>query len=154
MLYQILCIISLTLIGCNDYTYIAHRLDLIDRPDHHWSVQTNSSNCLYLTSKQLLLFVFAWRSECQYSMAEKNHAAQWQTAVTAYFTSKQLLLFVFAWRSECQYSMAEENPAAQIQTAATAYLQVSSYCCLSLRGGQDASTRWQKRILQLKDKQQ
>ena len=64
----------------------------------------------------------------QYSMAEENHAAQRQTAVTAHFTSKQLLLFVF--------------------------VRVSSYCCLSLHGGQYASTRWQKRILQLNDKRQ
>ena len=46
-----------------------------------------------LTSKQLLLFVFALRSVCQYSMAEENHAAQRQAAVTAYLKSKQLLLF-------------------------------------------------------------
>ena len=76
----------------------------------------------YLRGKQLLLFVFARRSVCQYSMAEENPASQRQTAVTAYFLSEQLLLFVFARRSVCQYSMAEENPAAQRQTE-------SSYCC-------------------------
>ena len=37
--------------------------------------------------------------------------------------------------------------------AVTADFQVSSYCCLSLLGGQYASTRWQKRTLQCKDKQ-
>ena len=79
-------------------------------------------------------------------MAEENPAALRQAAVTAYLKSKQLLLFVFAWRSVCQYSMAEESPAAQRLTTVTAYL--------SLQGGQYASTRWQKRILQLKDKQQ
>ena len=52
----------------------------------------------HFTSKLLLLFVFARRSVCQYSMAEDNHSAQRQTAVTAYFTSKQLLLFAFAQR--------------------------------------------------------
>ena len=67
-----------------------------------------------------MLFAFAWRSVCQYSMAEENPAAQRQTAVTACFTSKRLLLFAFAWRSVCQYSMPEENPAAQTQTAVTA----------------------------------
>ena len=35
------------------------------------------------TSSQLLLFVFARRSVCQYWMAEDNPAAQRQTAVTA-----------------------------------------------------------------------
>ena len=45
----------------------------------------------YLKSKQLLLFVFARRSVCQYSM-------QMQTAVTAYFRGRQLLLFAFAVR--------------------------------------------------------
>ena len=40
----------------------------------------------YFTSKQLLLFVFARRSECQYSIAEKN-PAQRQTAVTASITA-------------------------------------------------------------------
>ena len=85
-------------------------------------LQRQTAVTVYFTSKQLLLFVFAWRSVCQYSMAEENHAAQRQTAVTAYFTSKQLQLFVFARRSVCQYSMAEENPAAQRQTAVTADL--------------------------------
>ena len=77
------------------------------------------------------------------------YAARSQTAV---FSSEHLLLFVFARRSVCQYSMAEDNPATQRQTAVTAYL--NSYCSLSLLGGQYASTRWQKPILQLKDKQQ
>ena len=36
----------------------------------------------YFSSKQLLLFVFARRSVCQYWMAEDNPAAQRQTAVT------------------------------------------------------------------------
>ena len=48
-------------------------------------------------SKQLLLFVFARRHVCQYSMAEETPAAHRQTAVTAYLKSKQLL-FVFAWQ--------------------------------------------------------
>ena len=65
------------------------------------SSKTNSSNC-YFSSKQLLLFIFAWRSICHYSMAEENPASQRQTEVTAYLKSKQLLLFVFAWRSVCQ----------------------------------------------------
>ena len=63
-----------------------------------------------------------------------------------------LLLFVFERRSVCQYheySMAEENFVAQRQTAVTA-----CNCYLSLHGGQYVSTRLQKRILQLKDKQQ
>ena len=47
------------------------------------------------SSQQLLLFVFARRSVCQYSMAEENPAAQRQTAITAYFSSKQLALFAF-----------------------------------------------------------
>ena len=68
-----------------------------------------------------MLFAFARRAVCHYSMAEENPAAQRQTATTAHFTSKQLLLFVFARRSVCQYSMAEENPAAPRQTAVTAY---------------------------------
>ena len=68
-----------------------------------------------------MLLVFAWRSACQYSMAEENAAAQRQTAVTAYFTSNQLLLLDFARRSACQYSMAEENRATQRQTAVAAY---------------------------------
>ena len=89
-------------------------------------------------------------------------AMQRQTAVTAYLKYKQLLLFVFARRSACQYAMAEENPAAQRQTTVT--FQVSIWpsvvsvlgqrLCLSWYGCQYASTRWQKRILQLKDKQQ
>ena len=98
----------------------------------------------YLKSKQLLLFVFALRSVCQYSMAEDDSATQRQTAVTAYFTSKQLLLFVFAWRSVCQFTMAEENPAAQRQTAVTANFpssSSSSYCCLSLHCALYASTQ-------------
>ena len=41
----------------------------------------------YFLSKQILLFVFARRSLCQYSMAEENPAAQRQTAVTAYFSN-------------------------------------------------------------------
>ena len=48
-----------------------------------------------LKSKQLLLFVFARRSVCQYSMAEENSAARRQAAVIADLKSKQLLLFVF-----------------------------------------------------------
>ena len=65
-----------------------------DTAFQHCRAKSTSSSC-WLSSKQLLLFVFAWRSVCQYSMAEENPAAQRQTAVTAYFTSKQLLLFVF-----------------------------------------------------------
>ena len=84
--------------------------------------QRHTTVTAYFSSKQLLLFVFARRSVCQYSMAEENPAAQRQTAVTAYISSNQLLLFVFAWRSVCQYSMAEDNPAAQRQTAVTAYI--------------------------------
>ena len=86
---------------------------------HTWRRQTTVT--AYFTSEQLLLFVFARRSVCQYSMAEENPAVQRQTAVTVYFTGKQLLLFDFARRSVCQYSMSEENPAAQRQTAVTVY---------------------------------
>ena len=50
----------------------------------------------YLKGKQLMLFVFARRSLCQYSMAEENPAAQRQTAIAAYLKSMQLLLFAFA----------------------------------------------------------
>ena len=49
----------------------------------------------YFLSQQLLLFVFALWSVCQYSMAEDNPAAQRQTAVTAHLNNKQLLLFAF-----------------------------------------------------------
>ena len=51
------------------------------------AAQRQKTVTAYLKSKQLLLFVFARRSVCQYSMAEENPAAQRQTAVTAYFTS-------------------------------------------------------------------
>ena len=60
--------------------------------------------------KQLLLFIFALWSLCQYSMAEENPAAQKQTAVTAHFSSQQLLLFAFA-----------ERATLQRQTAVTVY---------------------------------
>ena len=66
------------------------------------AAQRQTAVAAYLKSKQLLLFVFAWRSVCQYSMVEENIAAQRQTAVAAYLQSQQLLLFVFAWRSVCQ----------------------------------------------------
>ena len=59
-------------------------------------LQRQAAVTAHLKSKQLLLFVFARRSVCQYSMAEENPAAQRQTTVTAYFNSKHLLLFVFA----------------------------------------------------------
>ena len=59
------------------------------------AAQRQTAVTVYLKSKQLLLFVFAWLSVCQYSMAEENPAAQRQTAVTVYLKSKQLLLFVF-----------------------------------------------------------
>ena len=55
----------------------------------------------YFSSKQLLLFVFARRSVCQYSMAEENPAAQRQTVVTDYLESKQLLLFAFDLLCKC-----------------------------------------------------
>ena len=45
--------------------------------------QRQTAVTAYLKSKQLLPFVFAWLSVCQYSMAEENPAAQRQTAVTA-----------------------------------------------------------------------
>ena len=77
------------------------------------AAQRQTAVTAHLRSGHLLLFVFARRSVCQYSMAEENPATQIQTAVTAYFQRKQLLLFVFARRSACQHSMAEENPAAQ-----------------------------------------
>ena len=54
--------------------------------------ETQTAITAYFTSRQILLFAFAWRSLCQYSMAEENPAAQRQTAVTAYLKSKQLLL--------------------------------------------------------------
>ena len=59
----------------------------------------------YFTSKQLLLFAFAWWSVglCQYSMAEENPTIQKKKiALTAYLESEQLLLFVFARRSVFQ----------------------------------------------------
>ena len=87
----------------------------------------------------------------QYSMAEENPASQRQTTVTAYLKSKQLLLFVFAWRSVCQYSMAEENHAAQRQKAVTAYLKSKQLLLFVFAWRSVCSTRWQKRILQLKD---
>ena len=59
------------------------------------AAQRQTAVTAYLKSKQLLLFVFARRSACQYSMAEDNPAAQRQTAVSAYLKSKQLLLFGF-----------------------------------------------------------
>ena len=97
---------------------------------HLCAAMANSSNCLheklssycclylhdktltvyFMPCKQLLLFVFARRSVCQYSMAEENSAAQRQTTVTA-VTAVCLCSVV------CQYSMADENPAAQRQTA-------------------------------------
>ena len=74
------------------------------------AAESQTTVTAFFRSKQLLLFVFAWRSVCQYSMAEEND-------------KYKLLLFVFARRSVCQYSMAEENTAAQSQTAVTAYLR-------------------------------
>ena len=47
-------------------------------------VRKQTAVTAYLKSEQLLLFVFARRSVCHYSMAEENHAAQRQTAVTAH----------------------------------------------------------------------
>ena len=87
-------------------------------------------------------------------MAEKNHAAQRQTAVIAYFSSKQLLLFAFARGSVCQYSMAEENPAAQRQTTVAAHFTSKQLLLFVFSWWSVCSTRWQKRIMQLKDKQQ
>ena len=58
--------------------------------------------------KQLLLFAFALRSVCQYSMAEENPAAQ-KTAVTASFSSKQLLLFVFALKSSAFVKVSDDG---------------------------------------------
>ena len=49
------------------------------------AAQRQTAVTVYLKRKQLLLFVFARRSVCHYSMAEDNAAAQRQTAVTAYF---------------------------------------------------------------------
>ena len=57
-------------------------------------MQRQTAVTAYLKSEQLLLFVFARWSVCQYSMAEENLTAQRQTAVTAYLKSKQLLMFV------------------------------------------------------------
>ena len=74
----------------------------------------------YCLSEQLLQFVVAWLSVCQYSMAEENPADQRQITITDYFSSEQLVQFAFARRSVCRYSMAEENHAAQRQTAVTA----------------------------------
>ena len=45
-------------------------------------IQRQTTVTDYFSSKQLLLFVFARRSVCQYWMAEDNPAAQRQTAVT------------------------------------------------------------------------
>ena len=41
--------------------------------------QRQTAVTAYLKSKQLLLFIFALRSVCQYSMAEDNPADQRQT---------------------------------------------------------------------------
>ena len=60
------------------------------------AIQRQTAVAAHFPSKQLLLFVFAPQSVCQYSMAEENPAVRRQTTVTAYFTSKQLLLFAFA----------------------------------------------------------
>ena len=48
------------------------------------ATQRQTAVTAYLKSTQLLLFVFARRSVCHYSMAEENPAAQRQTTVTAY----------------------------------------------------------------------
>ena len=50
-------------------------------------VQRQTAVTVYLKSKQLLLFVFAWRSVCHYSMAEENPVGQRQTTVTAFLNS-------------------------------------------------------------------
>ena len=59
------------------------------------SVQKQTAVTAYLTSEQLLLFVF----ELQDSLLQSSNAIlttmQKQTAVTAYLKIKQLLLFVF-----------------------------------------------------------
>ena len=82
--------------------------------DENPAAQRQTAVTAYFSSKQLLLFVFARRSVCQYSMAEENPAAQrqtavaanycymplfgrqWQAAVAVDFSNKQLLLFAFA----------------------------------------------------------
>ena len=56
-------------------------------------VQRQRALTAHFPSKQLLKFVFAQRSVCQYSMAEGNPAVQKQTAVTAHFPSELLLTF-------------------------------------------------------------
>ena len=57
------------------------------------AAQRQTAVTAHFSSKQLLLFAFAWQSAWQYSKAEENPEAQRQTAVTAYFTSGQLLLY-------------------------------------------------------------
>ena len=46
------------------------------------AVQRQTAVTVYLSNKQLLMFVFARRSVCQYSMVKENSAAQRQTSVT------------------------------------------------------------------------
>ena len=53
-----------------------------------------------------------------------------------------------------QYLMAEENPAAQRQTTVTAHLKSKQLLLFVFAWWSVCSTRWQKRILQLKGKQQ
>ena len=60
-------------------TYNAHQV-----PGIIFTVHLQTAVTADFTSKQLLLFVFARRSVCQYSMAEENPAARRQTAVTDY----------------------------------------------------------------------
>ena len=62
------------------------------------AAQIQAAVTAHFSSKQLVMFVFARRSVCQYSMAEDNPAGQRQTAVTVHLESELLLLFVFAQR--------------------------------------------------------
>ena len=61
--------------------------------EENHAAQRQTAVAAYVSSNQLLLFDFARRLLCQYSMAEENPAAQRQTAVTAHLSSMQLLLF-------------------------------------------------------------
>ena len=58
-------------------------------------MQRQTAVTTHLPNTQLMLFVFAQWSLCQYLIAEENFAAQRQTAVTAYLR-KQLLVFAYS----------------------------------------------------------
>ena len=79
--------------------------------------QRQTAVSAYFKSKQLLLFVFAQRSVCKYSMAEENPGAQRQTTVITYLTGEQLLLLVFVEKS------APSSTSVWFQTTFTPWKQ-------------------------------